>query len=68
MTTDLSRDGSLFSGVDISIAPFILECGTSGAYPLGANNAQADALRYIRTFLTSNALLKVSSDGVSIIH
>jgi len=68
MTTDLSRDGSLFSGVDISIAPFILECGTSGAYQLGAYNAQADELSFIRTFLTSNALLKVSSDGVSIIH
>jgi hypothetical protein len=61
MAYDLSRDSSIFSGVDISIAPFTASFGTSAAYGL------ANPVRYLHTFLFSNAVLRLSQQGASVL-
>lgn len=64
MAYDLARDGSIFSGVDVSIAPFQAEFTTSAAYQLNS----ANALRYMHTWIVSNAILRIGSSGVSVIN
>jgi hypothetical protein len=58
---DLARDGSIFSGVDISIAPFTAVFGST-AYTL------ANPTRYLHTYLYSNAVCKIGQSGCSILN
>jgi hypothetical protein len=61
MAYDMSRDDSIFSGIDISVAPLTLSFGSTAAYALGT------ATRYLHTFVIGNAILKISQSGVSIL-
>lgn len=64
MAYDLSRDSSIFSGVDVSVAPFTAEFGTSAAYRLGESNST----RYYHTWIFGNAILKIGQSGVSVLN
>ena len=64
MAYDLSRDSSIFSGIDVSVAPFTAEFGTSAAYQLNSTNAT----RYCHTYVVGNAILKISQAGVSVLN
>jgi hypothetical protein len=63
LSYDFTRDSSIFSGLDVSLAPFTIAIGDTAGYTLNAVASN----RYVHTFITGNAIMKISQEALSVV-